>query len=235
LAKDDKRRQRRSSEEVRALLLGAARQLFTERGFAGTGTREIAAVAGVSESLLFTHFGTKAALFEAAVVAPLVEFFETYVGEWERHEIGEISTWDLCERFLAGFYDLLREHHDLVMALVTARRFNAEVASSGEPATRMFAESLQRMDRRVVDEMPVRGFRELDVPLTVRLAVGMVMSVALLEEWLFSGDLEQVARDRLVREMTMFLIYGIASDTCCNRRADVAAPPKRRVKAARRR
>jgi AcrR family transcriptional regulator len=233
LAKDGKRRQRRSSEAVQALLLGAARQLFAERGFAGTGTREISALAGVSESLLFTHFGTKAALFEAAVVAPLIEFFESYVGEWERHEIGEISTWDLCEQFLAGFYDLLREHHDLVMALVSARRFDAEVGSCGEPASRMFAQALQRMENRVVDEIPVRGFRELDVPLTVRLAVGMVMSVALLEEWLFSGDVEPVARDRLVREMTMFLIYGISSATCCNRRAALAAQPKPRVKTAR--
>jgi AcrR family transcriptional regulator len=43
----------------------AARELFAERGFAATGTADVARLAGVSEGILFHHFGSKAGLLEA--------------------------------------------------------------------------------------------------------------------------------------------------------------------------
>src|SRR5438270_1540062 len=54
-----------SGAERRAAIIKAVRQLFAEKGFDGTTTRELAAAAGVSEALLFKHFPNKEALFEA--------------------------------------------------------------------------------------------------------------------------------------------------------------------------
>jgi AcrR family transcriptional regulator len=54
-----------SSEERRAAILKAVRQVFAEKGFDGTTTRELADAAGVSEALLFKHFPNKEALFTA--------------------------------------------------------------------------------------------------------------------------------------------------------------------------
>src|SRR6202162_5779611 len=54
-----------SGEERRAAILKAVRQVFAEKGFDGTTTRELAAAAGVSEALLFKHFPNKEALFSA--------------------------------------------------------------------------------------------------------------------------------------------------------------------------
>lgn len=51
---------------TRAILL-AARELFSERGYAEVGLRQVAARAGVSLALVQKHFGTKAELFEAAL------------------------------------------------------------------------------------------------------------------------------------------------------------------------
>ena len=69
---------RRTAEEVDRLLLDAARKAFAERGYSGTSTREICDAAGVSEALLFRHFGTKADLFDAAVLEP----FHMFVGRF---------------------------------------------------------------------------------------------------------------------------------------------------------
>ncbi len=60
-------RRRRPSAEVRAAILTAAEELFAERGFPGTSTKAIAERAQVSEALVFTNFGTKAALMDRAV------------------------------------------------------------------------------------------------------------------------------------------------------------------------
>jgi AcrR family transcriptional regulator len=48
-------------------ILAAARELFAQRGFAGAGTRDIAAAAGVNQGLIAYHFGGKDALFQAVV------------------------------------------------------------------------------------------------------------------------------------------------------------------------
>jgi AcrR family transcriptional regulator len=56
---------RLSAEERREAIIKAVRQVFAEKGFHGTTTRELAEAAGVSEALLFKHFPTKEALFGA--------------------------------------------------------------------------------------------------------------------------------------------------------------------------
>jgi AcrR family transcriptional regulator len=58
-----------SSEERRAAIIKAVRQVFAEKGFDGTTTRELAEAAGVSEALLFKHFPNKEALFSAMQLA----------------------------------------------------------------------------------------------------------------------------------------------------------------------
>jgi AcrR family transcriptional regulator len=51
--------------ERRDSIVAAAVPLFARKGFAGTTTREIAEAAGVSEALVFKHFATKTALYDA--------------------------------------------------------------------------------------------------------------------------------------------------------------------------
>src|SRR5512143_1815242 len=74
---------RRRRGEPRRLLLEAAHELFTSQGFSGTSTREIAELAGVSETLMFRYFGSKVGLFREALVAPFVEFVEDFNAKWQ--------------------------------------------------------------------------------------------------------------------------------------------------------
>jgi TetR/AcrR family transcriptional regulator len=52
-------------DERRGQILSAAAALFSQRGFAGTTTRQIAAAVGTSETVLFRHFPTKESLYTA--------------------------------------------------------------------------------------------------------------------------------------------------------------------------
>ena len=52
---------------TREKILDTAIQLFAEKGFNGTTTKEIAEAAGVNESLIFRHFSTKRELYGAII------------------------------------------------------------------------------------------------------------------------------------------------------------------------
>ena len=62
-------RRKLATEETRRLILAAARELYTERGFKDVPVRELAAKAGVAEGTIFAHFPDKASLLAAAVLS----------------------------------------------------------------------------------------------------------------------------------------------------------------------
>lgn len=56
---------RMAGEERRLQILAVAVSLFSQKGFRGTTTKEIAQAAGVSEAMVFRHFATKEELYAA--------------------------------------------------------------------------------------------------------------------------------------------------------------------------
>ena len=56
---------RMAGDERRLQILRIAMRLFSQRGFRGTTTKEIAVAAGVSEAMVFRHFATKKELYSA--------------------------------------------------------------------------------------------------------------------------------------------------------------------------
>jgi AcrR family transcriptional regulator len=63
-------KRRRDPEASRAAILEAAREVFTERGYARATIREIARRAGITHGLVMRHFGTKEQLLIAALPGP---------------------------------------------------------------------------------------------------------------------------------------------------------------------
>ena len=62
----------RQAESTRRALLDAAAGLFTTRGWAATGLRDVAREAGVATETIYTHFASKADLLQRAIDVAVV-------------------------------------------------------------------------------------------------------------------------------------------------------------------
>jgi AcrR family transcriptional regulator len=97
--------------DTRQALIDAARRLFTEQGFAATGTEEIVAAARVTRGALYHHFKDKTHLFRAVMEQVAMEVAEDLVtaglagpaaaadeagGAWDEIRSGLGAFLDLC-------------------------------------------------------------------------------------------------------------------------------------------
>jgi AcrR family transcriptional regulator len=98
------RRTRRSADSTRERILAAALDLFSERGFEGASTREIAGRAGVTQPLLNYHFRSKDELWRAAVDELFAALNEAMLGRARGlRGVDELTTARLLVREFIAF------------------------------------------------------------------------------------------------------------------------------------
>ena len=123
---------RRPRGEPRRLLLESARDLFSKQGYNATSTREIAEHAGVSETLMFRYFGSKAGLFREALVVPFVEYIEDLDAKWQSGALDTLSDEGFAQQLVGDLFDLFRANRGLVVMLWAADSQNPkELAETG--------------------------------------------------------------------------------------------------------
>ncbi|MHB8695964.1 MAG: TetR/AcrR family transcriptional regulator [Solirubrobacteraceae bacterium] len=192
----------------RERILQTARELFSQRGYRGTTTKDLAAAAGIAEPTLFRHFPSKAALFEQAVVSPVQEFLGEFVQRRRERTIGIRDAAEATREFYSELYDELARDSRLLVALVAALTFDesdAELVDHVRPGLR---DLLSGLDRHFAREFKERGFG-IDSRIGLRIMVGAVLGIVVHGDWLF-GDKRRPSRDRLVDELTRLTVYGLA-------------------------
>jgi AcrR family transcriptional regulator len=102
--------------ETRSELMRTARELFAERGYAGVGTEEIVARAGVTRGALYHHFEDKKDLFRA-VHEELERDLVASIGE---QIAGIDDPWELLVTGVRGFLDACTEPALMRIALIDA-------------------------------------------------------------------------------------------------------------------
>lgn len=201
-------RTRRRTSEVRELLLEAATEVFARKGYAATTTDDIAAEAGVARTLIFRHFGTKADLFRATQLQPFIDLLDGFRETWKAQEEGVWTEPRLMRTMVATMYDSFRAHRPGVLGVAAA-------AESLDPeASREIKAVLDRVFADVTEigkqEARRRGwFSEKDLELSIRMIIGTVASVTLLDPLFVPGGRARPSRDQLIDHLTALVLYGI--------------------------
>ena len=191
----------------RQLLLHSARQIFAERGFKGTSTRDIADRAGVTEVMIFRHFGSKANLFQEAVVAPFATFMDSYISDYRAREHGRLSPEQEGRSLYTGLFEVLSSEREVLLALMAARQYDRLPDAAAAQVNEAFDQVLTLLEEVVATEAQERGFSGFDLPATVRVMFSMVLAAALHGDWI--GVDRTVGQEQLLDAMTTLTVRGL--------------------------
>jgi AcrR family transcriptional regulator len=185
-------------------LLDAARDLFARKDYRSTTTREIAESAGVSEYLLFRHFGSKAELFREALVLPFTNIVDEFRTTWQTLVPEETDEDELARHFVERVYDVVVEHRGLLLTLVASDAFSdEEIADVGIADIRR---ALAVLGQISAEGMQLRGMRSRQPDLPAHSTVAMIVGMVALRSTFF-GD-KQPSRDKIVDELVQATLHG---------------------------
>lgn len=195
---------RRPRGAPRSLLLDAARGLFARQDYRSTTTREIAQAAGVTEHLLFRHFGSKAALFREALVEPFISFVDEFGRTWQSIVPEETSEEELAGHFVGQLYDVFVEHQGLLLTLMASETLSdEEKADAGIADVRR---ALTVLGRISAEGMHLRGMRSDHPDLPAHSTVAMIAGMAALRSTYFGT--RQPSRAVIVEELVQAILHG---------------------------
>jgi AcrR family transcriptional regulator len=195
---------RRPRGAPRGLLLDAARDLFARQDYRSTTTREIAQAAGVTEHLLFRHFGSKAALFREALVLPFTSFVDEFGRTWQSVIPEETDEEELAGLFVGRLYDVFVEHQGLLLTLMAS-----DVLSDEEKVDAGIAEvrrALTLLSRISAEGMHMRGMRSEHPDLPAHSTVAMIAGMAALRSTYFGA--KPPPREVIVEELVQAILHG---------------------------
>src|ERR1043165_3456158 len=168
---------RMTGDARRVQILETAVNLFSQRGFKGTTTKEIARAAGVSEAMVFRHFENKDALYGAILDTKGCQD-GVHRFPWEANEALKtaIEQKDDCAVFYNIAFDALNQHQSDVAFM---RLLFYSALEEHDLAERFFHEFIERVYEFIGGYIKQRqkdgAFRKMNPRLAVRSFLGMLI------------------------------------------------------------
>lgn len=206
-----------AGEERRLQILAVAVRLFSERGFRGTTTKEIAQAAGVSEAMVFRHFATKEELYAAILDHKACSGTNFEPAEMAAEAIRRRDDRAVFESLALGA--LLHHERDPEFQ----RLLLHSALEKHELAQMFFDEFVRRvyefLGGYIRERQREGALVEIDPALVVRAFIGMVMHHSLNNNlWDPKRRLLNVSNEEAARNFTNILLDGITTSTKSNRR-----------------
>jgi AcrR family transcriptional regulator len=224
-----------------------AMRLFSERGFRGTTTKEIAQAAGVSEAIIFRHFATKEDLYSAIIDLKSCDGFAAGLAASGQTE--EAGCPQVVEKFrgrvavamaarddravFEGIAGAMMEHHQADHEMLRLLLYSA---LEGHQLAQIFWDKNVRvlyefLGDYIRERQREGAFRGADPLLVVRSFTGSVIHHS-LNNILWERDparrIINVPNEQAAREFTEILLRGVLTETGANAPSFKKSDPSRR-------
>jgi len=198
-----------TGENRRLQILRVAMRLFSQRGFRGTTTKEIALAAGVSEAMVFRHFATKEELYSAILdhkacvhetMDPLQVVAEAVAAKDDRAVFEGLALDALNQ------HDCDPEFHRLLLHSALEEHELAHMFWE------KFVKRVYRTLRQYIRERQRDGAMKNVEPLVVvRAFIGMIIHHSLNNNlWDRQQQLLKISNQAAAREFTNILLHGVS-------------------------
>lgn len=205
------RGRRRSSEEIRTLVVDAAAAQFAAHDFANVSVKDIADSANVSLSVFYRHFRDKAEVFEAAVLSPLLSFLSTFVPTWQAHRQEPVDDAHNLQLLVEELYRNFSEHRDALRAYIgRSGELGASLTDRLNVAVGALFHEIVLM-ATVENDQRLYHLSPTEVDQTIRLILSMVMGAVVFESWILTKSDGPGAQQQLTNRMVELLLPGITA------------------------
>jgi AcrR family transcriptional regulator len=199
-----------SAEERRLQILGVAVSLFSQRGFGGTTTKEIAQAAGVSEAMVFRHFANKQELYSAILDHKACSGDAMNPEAMVAEALREKDDRAVFERLAVGAL----EHHECDPEF---QRLLLHAALEGHELAQMFFEKFVRRVYELLGNYIAERQRDgamvaMDPAIVVRAFIGMIIHHSLNNNlWDPQRRLLKISNQDAAKQFSDILLNGISS------------------------
>ncbi len=166
--------------------------------------REIAEAAGVSEYLLFRHFGSKAGLFREALVLPFTNFVDDFGKTWQAVVPEETDEEELSRQFVGQLYDVLVDHRGLLLTLVASDGLSEEEIEGAGIAD--IRRALTVLSQISAEGMQIRGMHSEPPDLPAHSTVAMIVGMVAMRSTFFGA--RPPSREAIVDELVQAILHG---------------------------
>lgn len=205
---------RMTGEDRRRQIVSVAAKLFSQNGFSGTTTKEIAEEAGVSEAIIFRHFATKCELYAAILDDKVRQVSERVQAQLDEAE----SRKDDRAYFGSLAFEML-EFHSKDRTFMRLLLFSA---LEGHDLSEIFFHSsaleIKNHLRRYIKQRISDGaFRRVDPAVAARAFVGMVLHQAEVRN-IFQGDDLKLSNHQIADRFVEIFLNGVHKSEGCHSR-----------------
>ena len=201
-----------SADERRLQILRVAVSLFSQRGFVGTTTKEIAQAAGVSEAMVFRHYANKQELYSAILDHKACSGDSMNPEAMVAEALKEKDDRAVFERLALGAL----EHHECDPEF---QRLLLHSALEGHELAQMFFEKFVRrvyelLGNYIAERQRDGAMVQMDPAIVVRAFIGMIIHHSLNNNlWDPQRRLLKISNQEAAKQFSDILLNGISSKT----------------------
>lgn len=196
---------RLKKEDRKAQILEKAKELFVEKGYHHTKTRDIAKACDISEPVIYKHFSSKEQLFITVIGQIAGETFDNIDFN------GKEDTKHILQSFVLNRVDVVESNFPIFKRLLCELLENELIRNH---YFEEFFPSLARPIIGYIDQLKDKNQIRREVPsivITLALA-GIFLMISLAKNLSNDSPFEQIPSKELAEQMLQIYLYGLLNE-----------------------